>query len=157
MMTIWSKNLLHIDTSDCTPQCPSIHPCVGWLRFTLFGGLRSPCFCPNTLVTPNRAPAHPHETWVAVYPAMFVQSKVGIGKKITVIPEITEMEEDQGSPRDWCNFRRFLTRSYNWELAGNPADVELAGNDVVGAADVAPVTETRASNKIGFDDHQVGA
>ena len=46
-----------------TPLCPSIRWSVG----------RSVTFysCPNGLVTPNMAPAHPHATVVAVYPALF--------------------------------------------------------------------------------------
>ena len=30
------------------------------------------CSCPNGLVTSNMAPAHPHVTLVAVYPALFI-------------------------------------------------------------------------------------
>ena len=30
------------------------------------------CSCPNDLVTSNMAPAHPHATGVAVYPALFI-------------------------------------------------------------------------------------
>ena len=51
---------------------------VGLSRFTFFYDfiLWPHCSCPNGLVTSNMAPAHPHATSVAVYPALlkFCQS-----------------------------------------------------------------------------------
>ena len=51
---------------------PSVCPSV-WhtLLFSGFCGLWPHCSCPNDLVTSNTAPAHPHATRVAVYPALF--------------------------------------------------------------------------------------
>ena len=47
---------------------------VGLSRFTFFYDfiLWPHCSCPNGLVTSNMAPAHPHATSVAMYPALFV-------------------------------------------------------------------------------------
>ena len=53
---------------------------IGWLVGPTVGNillffmalfLGPHCSCPNGLVTPNMAPAHPHSTSVAVYPALF--------------------------------------------------------------------------------------
>ena len=41
----------------------SLRPC--------FCSLWSHCSCPNDQLTSITAPAHPHATWVAVYPALF--------------------------------------------------------------------------------------
>ena len=67
-----------------TPLCRSVRWSVGLsvcrsvgrsIRHTLlffgFCGLWSHCSCPNNQVTSNMAPAHPHATGVAVYPALF--------------------------------------------------------------------------------------
>ena len=52
---------------------PSVRPSV---RHTLgFCGIWPHCSCPNDLVTSNTAPAHPHATGVAVYPALFFQTR----------------------------------------------------------------------------------
>ena len=54
---------------------PTLHPAlsVGRSHFTFFMILffGPHCSCPNSLVTSNMAPAHPHATSVAVYPALF--------------------------------------------------------------------------------------
>ena len=59
-----------------TPLCRSVRRSVGPLvrhtllfrRFIAFWPYRS---CPNAPETSNMAPAHPHATGVAVYPALF--------------------------------------------------------------------------------------
>ena len=52
---------------------PSVHPSVHHtLLFLGFCSLWPHCFFPNDEVTPNIAPAHPHETGVAVYPALLL-------------------------------------------------------------------------------------
>ena len=59
---------------DSTPRFvgPSARPSV---RFCVF---RPHCSCPNDEVTSIMAPAHPHATGVAVYPALFfVRSNQG--------------------------------------------------------------------------------
>ena len=47
---------------------------VGWSHFTFFNVffLWPYCSCPTALVSSNMAPAHPHATGVAVYPALFI-------------------------------------------------------------------------------------
>ena len=57
-----------------TPLCPSVGRLVGRSRFTFFYDfiLLPHCSCPNGLVTSNMAPAHPHATSVAVYPALLI-------------------------------------------------------------------------------------
>ena len=51
---------------------PSVGPSVRHtLLFLGFCGLWPHCSCPNDQVTSNTAPAHPHATGVAVYPALF--------------------------------------------------------------------------------------
>ena len=68
---------------DSTPRFvgPSVRPLVRLsvrpsVRHTLlflgFCGLWPHCPCPNDRVTSNMAPAHPHATEVAVYPALFL-------------------------------------------------------------------------------------
>ena len=47
----------------------SVHPSVT-LLFLGFCGLRPHCSCPSDQVTSNTAPAYPHATGVAVYPAL---------------------------------------------------------------------------------------
>ena len=54
---------------------PSIGPSIGssirhTLLFYFFYGLWPHCSCPNDMVTLITAPAHPHATGVAVYPAV---------------------------------------------------------------------------------------
>ena len=61
--------------------CPSVRPSVTLYFFCFvflffFCGFWPYCSCPNDLVTSIMAPAHPHATGVAVYPALFL-SKVG--------------------------------------------------------------------------------
>ena len=68
-----------------TPLCRSVGPSVRrsvrrsvrhtllFRRFLAFWPYRS---CPNAPVTSNMAPAHPHATGVAVYPALFNRSRV---------------------------------------------------------------------------------
>ena len=62
-----------------TPLCRSVRRSVGLsvglsVRHTLlflgFCGLWPDCSCPSDQVTSNTAPAHPHATEVAVYPAL---------------------------------------------------------------------------------------
>ena len=55
----------------------SDHWLVGQSPFTLcrFLALRAYGSCPDTLVTlSSTAPAHPHRSWVAMYPALFYLS-----------------------------------------------------------------------------------
>ena len=70
---------------DSTPRFvgPSVGPMVRpsvrrsvrhTLLFLFFCGLWPHCSCPNDGVASNMAPAHPHATWVAVYPASINQS-----------------------------------------------------------------------------------
>ena len=50
---------------------PSVRPSVGHtLLFLGFWGFWHHCSCSNDLVTSIMAPAHPHATGVAVYPAL---------------------------------------------------------------------------------------
>ena len=55
---------------------------VGWsvgrshIIFSMILFLWPHCSCPNGLVTSNMAPAHPHATSVAVYPALFLVEDV---------------------------------------------------------------------------------
>ena len=48
--------------------CPSVHHTLLFLGFRV---LWPHCTCPNDLVASIAAPAHPHATGVAVYPALF--------------------------------------------------------------------------------------
>ena len=74
---------------DSTPRFvgPSVGPSVRHtlLFFVVFFGLWPHCSCPNDKVTSNMAPAHPHATGVAVYPALFfkniVPSKNDLGRE----------------------------------------------------------------------------
>ena len=50
---------------------PSVRPSVTLYFFGGFCGFWPYCSCPNDLVTSIMAPAHPHATGVAVYPALF--------------------------------------------------------------------------------------
>ena len=52
---------------------PSVGPSVRHtLLFLGFCGRWPHCSCPSDQVTSNTAPAHPHATGVAVYPALFL-------------------------------------------------------------------------------------
>ena len=54
------------------PLCPSVGRLVcHTLLFFMILFLGPHCSCPRCLVTSNMAPAHPHATSVAVYPALF--------------------------------------------------------------------------------------
>merc|ERR1719309_662263 len=59
---------------DSTPFFvgPSVGPSVRPSHFTFLGvrGLWPRCSCPSDQVASNIAPAHPHATGVAVYPAL---------------------------------------------------------------------------------------
>jgi len=56
------------------PLCRSVRRSVRHtLLFFVFCALCPHCPCPNDEVAANMAPAHPHATWVAVYPALFVK------------------------------------------------------------------------------------
>ena len=68
-----SLPLRHTCTRLYNPLCPSVGRLVRRSHFTFFMILLlwPPCSCPNGLVTSNMAPAHPHVTSVAVYPALF--------------------------------------------------------------------------------------
>ena len=59
----------------------SVGPMVRPWRFTfcMFCGLRPHCSCPNALLTSNMAPAHPHATGVAVFPAL-LQKKISLDR-----------------------------------------------------------------------------
>ena len=46
------------------------------LLFFGFCGLWPHCSCPSDQVTSNMAPAHPHATGVAVYPALFYTNRL---------------------------------------------------------------------------------
>ena len=58
-----------------TPLCPSIrrlvHPFVKLYFFGVYGWFSHYCSCPNAWFAYFNAPARPHTTWVAVYPAIF--------------------------------------------------------------------------------------
>ena len=59
---------------DSTPRFvgPPVRPSVRHtLFFSGFCDLWPHCSCPSDQVTSNTAPAHPHATGVAVYPALF--------------------------------------------------------------------------------------
>ena len=58
---------------DSTPRYvgPSVGRLVPFLLFWRFLAFRAYGSCPDALVTSNTAPAHPHATRVAVYPALF--------------------------------------------------------------------------------------
>ena len=49
---------------------PAVHPSIT-LLFLGFCGPWPHCSCPNDQMTSNTAPAHPHATGVAMYPALF--------------------------------------------------------------------------------------
>ena len=55
-----------------TPLCLSVHLSIGRSNFTFFMIFIFGPYCssPNGLVISNMAPAHPHATWIAVYPAL---------------------------------------------------------------------------------------
>ena len=55
--------------SICVSVCPSVHHTLLFLGFRV---LWPHCTCPNDLVASIAAPAHPHATGVAVYPALFL-------------------------------------------------------------------------------------
>ena len=76
---------LHVTLQPALSVRPSVHPSVhlsvrlsvGWSvthtsLFFMILFLWPHCSCPNGLVTSNIAPAHPHVTLVAVYPALFL-------------------------------------------------------------------------------------
>ena len=62
---------------DSTPRFvgPLVRRSVTLYFFFGFCGFWPYCSCPNDLVTSFMAPAHPHATGVAVYPALFLHSK----------------------------------------------------------------------------------
>ena len=63
---------LSVRPSDRRSVRPSVRPSVRHtLLFLGFCGLWPHCSCPNDGEALNMAPAHPHATWVAVYPALF--------------------------------------------------------------------------------------
>ena len=62
---------LHSALSVRPSVCRSVHPTVTLYFFSGFRGLWPHRSCPNDQVTSNKAPAHPHATGVAVYPALF--------------------------------------------------------------------------------------
>ena len=83
-MVHWQNKFLSRATRLYTPLCPSVCRSVGpsvrrsvhrstchTLFFLFFGGFWYHCSCPNDMVTSITAPAHPHATGVAVYPALF--------------------------------------------------------------------------------------
>ena len=55
-----------------TPLCRSVGRSVGHTTFFMIFILGPYCSGPNGLVTSNMAPAHPHATLVAVYPALLL-------------------------------------------------------------------------------------
>ena len=61
---------LHPALSVRPSVCPSVRP-SHFTFFVFFCGLWPHCSCPSDQVTSNTAPAHPHATGVAVYPALF--------------------------------------------------------------------------------------
>ena len=74
----WLASLFSRVLRDSTPRFvgpsvgPSVRPSVRHtLLFLGFCGFWPYCSCPNDLVTPIMAPAHPHATGVAVYLALF--------------------------------------------------------------------------------------
>ena len=79
------NNFCHTFLVACTrlynPLCPSVDRSVGrlvchTLLFFMILSFRPHCSCPNGLVISNMAPAHPHATSVAVYPALFQVQRV---------------------------------------------------------------------------------
>merc|ERR1711942_261650 len=81
--SMWGWILRMMMTMSFFVACyATLHPAlsvgrsVGWSHFTFFMiFMFGPhCSCPNGLVTSNMAPAHPHATSVAVYPALFLPS-----------------------------------------------------------------------------------
>ena len=69
--------------------------------------------CPKGLVTSNMAPAHPHATSVAVYPALFLNRCYFTKKKESLQIEVWEKKglRDSGS---WCHG----AGATNWLLIG---------------------------------------
>ena len=63
------------------------------------------CSCPIGLVTSNMAPAHPHATWVAVYPALFFWAR----DKVTWQGQIND--------KDYVNKRFEWMNEYQCEKA----------------------------------------
>ena len=67
----------------------SVGPSVGHtLLFLGFWGFWHHCSCPNDLVTSIMAPAHPHATGVAVFPALFffrLEAATARGSSITIL------------------------------------------------------------------------
>ena len=79
------------------PLCRSVRRSVRPSHFTFLVscGLWPYCSCPNDGVASNMAPAHPHATWVAVYPALLKRQpmKEEVGK--TVISQTRDKERTQ--------------------------------------------------------------
>ena len=69
---------------------PSVHPSVRHtLLFLGFCGFWPHCSCPNDGVTSIMAPAHPHATGVAVYPALFFLSLLLLNKYFVIQPNLS--------------------------------------------------------------------
>ena len=67
-MLLYTQLCLSVGLSVSQSVGPLVHHI---LLFLFFCGLWPHCSCPNDQVTSNTAPAHPHATEVAVYPALF--------------------------------------------------------------------------------------
>ena len=85
LMKLFSRVLR--DSTPCFVG-PSVRPSVCWsvhhtLLFFCFCGLWPHCSCPNDQVTTNTAPAHPHATGVAVYPALFGNISVFVSETVS--------------------------------------------------------------------------
>ena len=86
MRTIESSSFLDFFSSvlrDSTTRFvdPSVRPSIRHtLHFFVFFGLWPHRSCPSDKVTSNTAPAHPHATGVAVYPALFPTNVGFLGK-----------------------------------------------------------------------------
>ena len=73
---------------DSTPRYLSVTWLISWLvgqlvdwshfPFFMFFILRPYCSCPNAMQTSNLAPAHPHTTGIAVYPALLSGRLIGM-------------------------------------------------------------------------------
>ena len=87
----------------------TLHPAlsVGWsvsrshLTFFMIFIFGPHCSCPNSLVTSNMAPAHPHATLVAMYPAFLIslllpkRFRVGSIKKCIDVGLSMQLQEKQ--------------------------------------------------------------
>ena len=119
---------------DSTPRFvgPSVRPLVRPLfRHTLlflgFCGFWPYCSCPNDLVTSIMAPAHPHKTGVAVYPALLFNHRPYPKKSIWSLKAETMRKkktrfDKSGHYRKLVSFTsdkiHFIYNYWGWSLFG---------------------------------------